>query len=214
MQIIDYLQRECTRILSLVVSPGCSPVSPQGELPVGTHHPRWLRLQSKTERILCDSELNTDCPTSDESLRPSCRGGETRVDLIPAMRPITPDVLMMSPVSMFSVAIIHLFRLPPATRAMSADLCGQHRLWRPTVCVCVFITFSVHVHQSPAWWELTCMGRIALQQPSLQTAGPLCSVHSAAAESLSTGIFVYGHRRCHVSVSFLCGREKDLSNQL
>lgn len=31
---------------------------------------------------------------------------------------------MMSPACMFSVAIIHLFRLPPANRAMSADLCS------------------------------------------------------------------------------------------
>jgi len=29
---------------------------------------------------------------------------------------------MMSPASMFSVAMIHLFRLPPARRAISADL--------------------------------------------------------------------------------------------
>lgn len=43
----------------------------------------------------------------------------------PAMRPMTPDVLMTSPACMFSVAMIHLFRLPPATNAMSADLKTQ-----------------------------------------------------------------------------------------
>lgn len=41
---------------------------------------------------------------------------------------------MMSPVCMFSVAIIHLFRLPPATSAMSADLCRRHSSLQPTVC--------------------------------------------------------------------------------
>lgn len=46
---LNHLQHECTRIPSLVVSPGCSLVSPQGELPVGMHHPHWLRLQSKTK---------------------------------------------------------------------------------------------------------------------------------------------------------------------
>lgn len=38
---------------------------------------------------------------------------------------MTPDVLMRSPACMFSVAMIHLFRLPPATNAMSADLNTQ-----------------------------------------------------------------------------------------
>ena len=57
--------------------------------------------------------------------------------------------------------------------------------------------------------DLTCMGRIALPQPSLQRAGPLGSARSAVAGSLSTCIFVYGHRQCRVSVSFLDGRKKD-----
>lgn len=44
---------------------------------------------------------------------------------LPAMRPMTPDDLMTSPGCIFSVAMIHLFRLPPATSAMSADLKTQ-----------------------------------------------------------------------------------------
>lgn len=49
---------------------------------------------------------------------------------LPAMRPMTADVLMTSPACMFSVAMIHLFLLPPATRAISADLRGPDWLFR------------------------------------------------------------------------------------
>lgn len=113
---------------------------------------------------------------------------------------------MMSPTCMFSVAMIHLFRLPPATSAMSADLCVDncddqlyvHKLHR----ACCSKSRLVKA-------DLTCTGRIALRRPSLQRTGPLCLLHSTVAESLSSGIFVYGHRRCHVSESFLCGRKKD-----
>lgn len=64
MQVIDYLQHGYTRIPSLAVSPSCSPVCPQEELPVGTHHPHWLRLQSKTKEVVYKFVLNTDCPKS------------------------------------------------------------------------------------------------------------------------------------------------------
>lgn len=65
---------------------------------------------------------------------------------------------------------------------------------------------ALHVNQSPVKAGLTCTGRISLPQPSLRTAVPL--LHSAVAGSLSYGTFVYGHRRCRVCGSFLCGRKK------
>lgn len=118
---------------------------------------------------------------------------------VPAMRPITPDVLMMSPTCIFSVAMIHLFRLPPATSAMSADL--RARLWSSGSSVCM-------LSKGPCGKMLTCTGRIALRPPSPQRAGPLCQPHSAVVESLSYGIFVCGLRRCHVSEPFLCCRKQ------
>ena len=48
-QCVDYLQHGYTRIPFLVVSLGCSPASPQEELPVGTHPPPWLTLQRETK---------------------------------------------------------------------------------------------------------------------------------------------------------------------
>lgn len=192
MQVIDYLQHEYTRIPSLAVSPSCSPVCPQEELPVGTRHPHWLRLQSKTKEIVYQFVLNTDCPKTHH----------LQWRFIPAMRPITPDVLMMSPTCMFSVAMIHLFRLPPATSAMSADLWVDQLFVHNLHRACCSKSCVVKA-------DLTCTGRIALRRPSLQRAGPLCPFHSTVAESLSSGIFVYGRRRCHVSESFLCGRKTD-----
>ncbi len=47
-----------------------------------------------------------------------------------AMRPIAPDVRIRSPASMFSVAMIQRLRLPPATRAISADLTEEKTLVR------------------------------------------------------------------------------------
>lgn len=68
----------------------------------------------------------------------------------PAMRPITPDVLMRSPACMFSVAMIHLFRLPPATSAMSADLVRQLR-W---LIVRSSPTFLTEVQCGESWAHL------------------------------------------------------------
>lgn len=116
------------------------------------------------------------------------------------MRPITPDVLMMSPVCMFSVAMIHLLRLPPATRAMSADLCDNtdyEELYVHDVCCTDKCVLKA---------DLTCMGRIALLRPFLQRAGLLCWVHIAIAGSQSTCIFVYGRHRCRESGFVLCGK--------
>lgn len=114
----------------------------------------------------------------------------------PAMRPMTPDVLMTSPACMFSVAMIHLFRLPPATNAMSADLKTQ---------MVKNIYIFISVRRSPrsshrditAEAELTCRGRTALPQPSLQRACCLFHLHSAAAGSLSFYIFACGRRQFH-----------------
>lgn len=129
--------------------------------------------------------------------------------LLPAIRPITPEVLMMFPACRFSVAMIHLFRLPPATKAMSADLHRQKRK-RIRRAKWVLLTFIKHVKGlCVVEADLTCMGHIALQQPSLQRAGPLCLIHSAVAGSLYTDIFVYGHLQFHVSVSCLYGRKTD-----
>lgn len=107
----DYLQHGCTRNPSPVAAPNCSPATQQEELPEGTHHPHWLRLQSK--RWCCIILPNPDVFSCEWATH------------LPAMRPMTPDVLMTSPACIFSVAMIHLFRLPPATSAMSADLKTQ-----------------------------------------------------------------------------------------
>lgn len=55
--------------------------------------------------------------------------------------------------------------------------------------------------------DLTCRGRIAPPQPSLQRADPLCPVHNSASESQPFGIFVYGLRQCRASESFLSDRK-------
>ena len=52
---------------------------------------------------------------------------------------------MMSPLCMLSVAIIHLFRLPPATSAMSADLHRRHSLLQPTVCSYLSVYIQINV---------------------------------------------------------------------
>lgn len=66
----------------------------------------------------------------------------------------------------------------------------------------VFSILSVHIRLR-AVSGLTCTGRIALQQPSPQKAGPLRWLHTVDDGSLPTGIFVYDHRQCHVYVFFL-----------
>lgn len=70
----------------------------------------------------------------------------------PAMRPMTPDVLMTSPACMFSVAMIHLFRLPPATNAMSADLKTQMVKKYIYIYICeAFTKILTQRHHSGGW---------------------------------------------------------------
>lgn len=61
MHVSNYLQHECTLIPSLVVSPSCSPACPREELPAGTRHLHWLRLQSAIKEILYELVSVTDC---------------------------------------------------------------------------------------------------------------------------------------------------------
>ena len=76
---------------------------------------------------------------------------------------------------------------------------------------CMFIPFSIYTNKCLAHFkaDLTCTGRIALQQPSLQKVWALCLTRSAVSGSRSSGIFVCGPHRCRVSVSSLSGRKKD-----
>lgn len=76
---------------------------------------------------------------------------------------------------------------------------------------CMFIPFSIYTNKWLARLKagLTCTGRIALQQPSLQRAWALCLTRNAVAGSRSSGISVCGPRQCRVSVSSLSGRKKD-----
>lgn len=94
----------------------------------------WLQLQIVNQRPNRKSSqwvritlIGRDCKVAG-TIASFCRIKTVFSDCVtqlPAMRPMTDDVLMMSPACMFSVAMIHLFRLPPATNAMSADLKTQ-----------------------------------------------------------------------------------------
>lgn len=90
----------------------------------------------------------------------SCLNGSINLHpwwrLLPAMRPMTADVLMTSPACMFSVAIIHRFLLPPATSAISADLRSQWRgsdwrFGRWTANASEVVLPRVRKLSSPAW---------------------------------------------------------------
>lgn len=156
-------------------------MSPQEEPPADKHPPLWPKLQNRINLIKCPGRKADKLQLKNP-------------DPVPALRSITPDVLMTSPCCMFAVAMIHLFRAPPATRAISADLhVDRERLSS---------VFGVHIKVQTAG-DLTCTGRIALQQPSPQKACPPCWVHSADDGSRSTCIFAYDRRRCRVHGFFL-----------
>ena len=82
---------------------------PTGKAPRGWASPS--RAATKRQNFVSTSAL--------EPLSPCTPGGHHS----PAIRPMWSEFKMVSPAFMFSVAMIQRFRLPPATRAMSADLC-------------------------------------------------------------------------------------------
>ena len=82
---------------------------PTGKAPRGWASPS--RAATKRQNFVSTSAL--------EPLSPRTPGGHHS----PAIRPMWSEFKMVSPAFMFSVAMIQRFRLPPATRAMSADLC-------------------------------------------------------------------------------------------
>lgn len=191
----DYLLHECTRPPFPVGAPNCWPVCQQVELPVGTHHPRWPRLQSQRwwcryAFLLNPNGFSEGFSGIEWSFTCHASNDRRRFDDISSLHVLCGN--------------------DPSLPVAPSDQCNVSRSE-----VTKWLKKDIDINPLMRRWprsphkdmameaDLTCRGRIALPQPSLQRACCFFHLHSAAAESLSCDTSACGRRQFHVCESFL-----------